>query len=288
LTKERVKTMQIAAYVGIAAVTFVAIYLLAKKLQGKKSKRPAKPGTVVLHQFPRSMFNVIMGSPPCLKLETFLRMTKIPFESEYVVTFSKKGKMPWIEFNGQAIADSNFCIRFLEKEFQVDADSHLSATERAIGHSIRTMLEENTFWTIAYTRWVSDYGTDSREKMLGHLPAPVKYLTICRVTRRMKNNLWSHGIGRHTEQELYGIAERDLLAVSDILGEKRFLFGDKPCLADASLFAFIVTSAWEFPKCPIGELIKSKAKNLDQHAQRMKELYYPDWDEIMSKKRKSE
>ena len=124
--------------------------------------------------------------------------------------------------------------------------------------------------------------------MLGHLPAPVKYLTICRVTRKMKNNLWSHGIGRHTEQELYGIAERDLLAVSDILGEKRFLFGDKPCLADASLFAFIVTSAWEFPKCPIGELIKSKAKNLDQHAQRMKELYYPDWDEIMSKKRKSE
>ena len=139
--------MQIEAYFGIAAVTVVVIYFLAKKSQGKKSKRPTKPGTVVLHQFPRSMFvNVIMGSAPCLKLETFLRMTKIPFESEYGMTFSKKGKLPWIEFNGQAIADSNFCTWFLEKEFQVDVDLHLSATERATGHCIRTMLEENTFW----------------------------------------------------------------------------------------------------------------------------------------------
>ena len=62
------------------------------------------------------------------------------------MTYSEKGKMPWIEFNGQVIADSNFCIWFLEKEFQVDVDLHLSDRERAIGHSIRTMLEENTYW----------------------------------------------------------------------------------------------------------------------------------------------
>lgn len=54
--------------------------------------------------------------------------------------------MPWIEFNGQEIADSNFCVQFLSKEFQVDVDSHLSATERGIAHSILTMLEENTYW----------------------------------------------------------------------------------------------------------------------------------------------
>ncbi|KAL9961692.1 hypothetical protein ACROYT_G030686 [Oculina patagonica] len=73
-------------------------------------------------------------------------MTKIPYENEYGFQFSKKGKMPWIEFNGQEVADSNFCIQFLKKELQVDIDSHLSAREKAIAHSIRTMLEENTFW----------------------------------------------------------------------------------------------------------------------------------------------
>ena len=74
-------------------------------------------------------------------------MTKIRYQNIYSVnTASKKGKYPWIEFNQKEIADSNFCIRFLQKEFQVDVDSHLRPTEKAIGHSIRTMLEENTYW----------------------------------------------------------------------------------------------------------------------------------------------
>ena len=139
--------MQITAYAGIAAVAFVVIYLLAKKLlQGKSSRRHVKPGTVVLHQFFRTSELSVSCSPPCMKLETFLRMTKTPYENDFSFKFSKKGKMPWIEYNGQEIADSNFCIEFLKKEFQVDTDSHLSATEKAIARSIRVMLDENTFW----------------------------------------------------------------------------------------------------------------------------------------------
>ena len=99
--------------------------------------------------------------------------------------------------------------------------------------------------------------------------------------------LWSHGIGRHSDEELYGIAERDLLAVSAILGQKKFLFGEKPCLADAAVFAFIIGAAWDCPRSPFAEFTKAKAQNLQKHAQRMKELYYPDWDDIISKKSKS-
>ena len=146
---KKVTAMKISAsvpYVGIAALAFVVIYLLLKRLpKGQESKKPANHGSVVLHQF--APYDVVVSaSSPCLKLETFLRMTKIPYENEYGLVFSKKGKMPWIEFNGQDVADSNFCIQFLNKEFHVDIDSHLSATEKAIAHSVRTMLEENTYW----------------------------------------------------------------------------------------------------------------------------------------------
>lgn len=135
-------------YVGIAALAIVVVYLLLKRyLKGQKSKKPAKPGTVVLHQF-APYDEVVSGSPPCLKLETFLRMTKISYVNDYGFNFSKKGKVPWIELNDQEIADSNFCIQFLKKEFQVDIDSHLSATEKAIAHSVQTMLEENTYWYV--------------------------------------------------------------------------------------------------------------------------------------------
>ncbi|XP_078383182.1 failed axon connections homolog [Oculina patagonica] len=276
-------------YAGVPAIIFLVIYLLVKSFtKGKKHKRPAKPGTVILHQFPPFDGSpVVSVSPPCLKLETFLRMTNIPYQSDYGFKFSKKGNMPWIEFNGQEIADSNFCIQFLKKEFQVDIDSHLSATEKAIAHSVRTMLEENTFWTIVYYRWSSDYIPILREKWFGYFFFPVKYLVFYLGQRRCRKDLWSHGIGRHSEQDLYGIGEKDLLAASEMLGHKKFLFGEKPCLADVALFAFIAAFTWYNPECPIALFTKSKAKNLDEHAKKMKELYYPDWDEIISKKHKS-
>ena len=132
-------------YAGIASIAFVLVYILVKMFKKEKKSKKPKPGTVILHQFPPTNL-VVNGSPPCLKLETFLRMTRIPYESDYGFKFSKKGKAPWIEFNGQEIADSNFCIQFLKREFKVDIDSHLTNTENAIAHSIRTMLEENTYW----------------------------------------------------------------------------------------------------------------------------------------------
>ena len=140
---------------------------------------------------------------------------------------------------------------------------------------------------LTYTYWLSDYGKEYRERALGRLFQPLKYLVLYRTQKKFKNMLWSHGMGRHTEQEIFEIAEKDLVAVSEILGPKKFLFGDKPCLADASLFAFIVGSAWEHPKSPFVEFIKSKAQNLQEHALRMKETYYPDWDEMRAEKAKS-
>ena len=141
---------------------------------------------------------------------------------------------------------------------------------------------------LAYYRYLSDNAGNVRESFFGHFVLPVRYLIFYSVQRKFRKDLWSHGIGRHSEQDLYGIAERDLLAVSAILGEKKFLFGEKPCLADVAVFAFIAAANWEFPRSPFAELTKSKATNLEKHSQRMKEMYYPDWDEIISKRHKSD
>lgn len=141
---------------------------------------------------------------------------------------------------------------------------------------------------LVHCRWLSDYGANIRKKLFaklfGRLFFPLKHLLVYRIKSKIRRDLWSQGIGRHSEQDLYCIAERDLLAVSDILGEKEFLFGEKPSLADAALFAFIAASAWDCPESPFDVLIKSKATNLDKHARRMKEQYYPDWDRIISRK----
>lgn len=123
----------------------------------------------------------------------------------------------------------------------------------------------------------------TRMQLFGHFSWPLRYLIFYVIQKRCRRDVWSQGIGRHSEQEIYEIAERDLLAASAVLGEKKFLFGDKPCLADAVLFAFVACASWNCPQSPFAQLTKTKATNLEQHAQRMKELYYPDWDEITRK-----
>ena len=132
-----------SALAGFAVIVFI----FKNARSRKRTKKTVPEGTVLLHQFGPMSGVTVNGSLPCLKLETYLRMAKIPYEvDDSGWQMSKKGKMPWIEYNGQSIADSNFCIRFLSKEFNVDVDSHLSKTERALAHCIITSLEENTYW----------------------------------------------------------------------------------------------------------------------------------------------
>lgn len=134
----------VSACVFIFLLLVVQAILVFRKLK-PKSSRKARNGVAVLHQMPPN-YRVLNASPPCLKLETYLRMNKIPYESEYSFKRSSKGKVPWIEYNGSAVADSNFIIRFLNEEFHFDPDAHLSVVEKAIAHSMLVTLEENTYW----------------------------------------------------------------------------------------------------------------------------------------------
>ena len=102
-------------------------------------------GIVLLHQPPISD-GVPTISNFALKLETYLRMAEIPYENSFVPKNSSKGKIPWIEYNGKKIADSNFCISFLNEEFKVTLDNKLSKSEKAVSHALKSMVEENTYW----------------------------------------------------------------------------------------------------------------------------------------------
>jgi hypothetical protein len=128
---------------GFLLIILAILWIYASK---EKETKTVSPGVVLLHQFkPES--KIVNVSPPCLKLETFLRMAKIPYENaDYSMKWSSKGKMPWIEYNGQAIADSNFCVQFLSEEFKIDVDAHLNEEQKGIATAMLVMLEENTYW----------------------------------------------------------------------------------------------------------------------------------------------
>ena len=51
-----------------------------------------------------------------------------------------------MEYNGEEVADTSFCIKYLNRTFNVDLNAKFSAEQRGIAHAWQKMLEENTYW----------------------------------------------------------------------------------------------------------------------------------------------
>ena len=100
-------------------------YLIIKPNLPKKDKPLVlqKPdfqqNVVYMVQFPVSP-HIRTISPFALKLETYLRLKKIPYDCIYTQRYkSVKGQIPYIELNGEQIPDSNQIIQELEKRGKV-------------------------------------------------------------------------------------------------------------------------------------------------------------------------
>ena len=102
---------------------------------------------VKVYSFPRpESARVPSPSPFVLKLETYLRIAKIDYYCDHSSKFSKKGKLPWIQYDGDEISDSTFCIEYLEKKFDRHLNADLSDEDKAISRAFIKMVEENTVW----------------------------------------------------------------------------------------------------------------------------------------------
>ena len=70
-------------------------------------------------------------------------------------------------------------------------------------------------------------------------------------------------------------------AISTILGNKPFLFGDQPTEADASLFGWtnnVFYTAQD--SCPYRLDMLNEYMNILAHNERMKARFFPDWDKL--------
>ncbi|XP_076090978.1 failed axon connections homolog [Mytilus galloprovincialis] len=260
---------------GTFLISSAVLYLVWKKIVSKPPKKNYPPDTVILHQIGRGQYAPSL-TPYAIKLETYLRMANIPYENVHsFYTPSKKGKVPWIEYNGEEIADSEFCIEYLNDKLRIDLDKDFTAKERGIARAFQKMLEENTYWALAMDRWVFDKDWTACKAM--RTPTLIAYF----IRRSVRKDTYAVGIGRHSSDEVYHIMDLDLKALSDFIGNKKFLLGDKPCQADCSVFGMIGNAYWQSFGSPAESAIK-KYRNLCDYCQRMKETFWPDWDECIS------
>jgi glutathione S-transferase len=228
-----------------------------------------------LYQFAPA-FGLPNASSFCLKLETYLRMAEIPFESVYGMEMSKapKGKMPYIEDGGKKIGDSNFIIEYLQQTYGDRLDAQLTAVERAISLGMGRLIDENLYWVMVHNRWMEPANFEkAKVAMFGNLPPIIKSIVpkIIRTTNRKK--LQSHGIGKHSSEEIYAIGKADLTALADFLGEKPFFFGAAPTSLDATAYGILANILWT----PLDSPLKEKATelgNLSGYCDRIRDRYY--------------
>jgi glutathione S-transferase len=196
---------------------------------------------IKLYQFP-SVFGRNV-SPFSLKLETWLKLAGLPYR---VVALrnpgqAPKGKLPFIEDeDGSFIADSGLIIEHLSTSRGIDLDAGLDATGRARALAMRRLLEEHLYFVLVWSRWVDADGWQSfGPALLDGIPQLARQIAAITVRRRVRNQLYGQGIGRHQREEIYALGRADLEALAALLGEQPFFAAAEPTTIDAAAYGVL-------------------------------------------------
>ncbi|CAM2748898.1 Uncharacterised protein [Legionella steigerwaltii] len=232
---------------------------------------------IKLYQYP-SAWSLPNPSPFCMKLETYLRMAKLPFEIVTVIDPRKapKGKLPVISDDGRKIADSGFIIDYLQQKYSDPLDGHLTATQKAEALAVRRMLEEHLYWVIVYSRWIDNrYWPTTKEAFFGHLKKPLYYFIPKLIQKKVSQDLYRQGIGRHSATEIYQLGIADLHALSVLLEQSDFCMGNEPTSIDATAYAFLKSIIQPPISSPLQDYAKSHPHFLS-YCERMTQMFYSD------------
>ena len=91
---------------------------------------------ILLHQFPRA-WGTPNPSQFCVKIETYLRLAKLPYRSEAAVPFQAPlGKLPFIVDDGKKICDSRLIVEYLKTTYGDPLDNWLSPEQKGDCHAI--------------------------------------------------------------------------------------------------------------------------------------------------------
>ena len=187
-----------------------------------------------------------------------------------------KGKLPYIEDDGLIVADSTFIRFHIEKKYGFDFDKGLTPEQRASAWAIEKMCEDHLYLALVAMRWLHDTNfAKGPAQFFKAVPSPLRPIVQGLVHRKVAKTLKLQGFGRHTPAEQDKLAIADVQALAILVGDKPYLMGDRPCGADATVFAFvagILTPVFETAIRTEAE----KHQNLVRYRDRILRQYFPD------------
>lgn len=186
-------------------------------------------------------------SPFCRKVETYCQLAGVPYTIKTTLPFKgPRGKLPYIHDDEnpdqKPIPDSSRIIDYLQNHYDHPLDKNLTVTELATGHLLQQTCENSLYFAIVYSRWIDeDYWPTLRKAVFGDLPPVVRNVLPSIVQRGLRKSLDGHGYGRLDKDEIYALADKDLLAIATELSQHKYAAGDQLSSFDAMLYAFLAS-----------------------------------------------
>ena len=188
-------------------------------------------------------FGVMDASPFVVKVDLYCRMASLDYEVKYGSNYlskSPKGKLPFITVDNQNIGDSAFIIEHLKNKYDIKIDDFLTLEQQASAHLYTKALEESLYWCLVYSRWVDDKTwLLSKETFFSSVPSFMRGPIAGLIRKKVVKNLHGQGISRHSHEEVLLIADQTLNALSCVLGDKDYFFGDKISSFDATAYSVL-------------------------------------------------
>ena len=272
----------------VVAVVVVKRHQAAKEAAEEEARLKQKwasvpEGTAVLHQYPRTL-TCPTPSPFVLKLETYLRMAKIPYVVDHTQPAGPLGKCPWITFNGKDMGDSQLIIEFLSDKLGTNMDSKLTKEQRAISHSVRLMVESHWYYCFILDRYIYS-GQDFGKWLYLPIPPAIFRKALEGYKGYVKRVCDTIGFTRFGQRQVDRFGVEDLQAVSTLLGDKPFLHGEEPTSIDCTIFGMTTMIIYASPdESPYKVALERDMRNLVGHNDRIKDRFFPDWEELKIKK----
>lgn len=222
-------------------------------------------------------FGLPDGSPFVTKAMVLLKLAGLPYrEDRKGYAKAPKGKLPYINDDGTIVADSTFIRFHIEKKYGFDFDAGLSKEQRAVAWAVEKMCEEHLYLALLHRRWIEDRNFEKGPaRFFDAVPGPMRPIVKTLVRRKVRNNLRSHGFGKHSAEEVDALSIRDVEALATILDGKPFICGERPCGADATVFAFVAGIL--APNFEMGARRAAEAQStLVTYRDRMMRTYFPE------------
>ncbi|MBL7479563.1 glutathione S-transferase family protein [Legionella bononiensis] len=227
---------------------------------------------ITLYSYPQ-LFGLPDNNPFGLKVDTFLRLAKIPYQHEHILDTKNapRGQLPYLIDGQETVTDSNMIISYLIEKYKISIDKALTKEQKHTHFLITRMLDSHLYWVISYSRWQDEQFwplfKNEFVKQLQDMPESI--LDNARSYNIEKYNY--QGIGRYSKEEIYQSGIDDLSVIHALLADNDFIFGKTVHSLDACCYGFLANIYYFDINTPLKEFIVKNAK-LARYINKVREL----------------